>query len=105
MERARIRSRLRGTSTRPVGAGFAFSMRDMSAIVALSPPGISNGLRPASSEYTVAPSDHTSLATVPEMSSWSTSGADHGIERPTASFVSASPRVAAMPKSERTGWP
>ena len=69
MERARIRSRLRGTSTRPVGCGFAFSMRAISAIVALSPPGTSNGVRPASSEYTVAPSDQTSLATVPGISS------------------------------------
>ena len=105
MARASTRSRLVGTSMRPVGASFAFSIRDISVTVALSPPGTSNGLRPAIREYTVAPSDQTSLATVPDTSSWSTSGADHGIDSPTASLVSASPSVAAMPKSESTGCP
>ena len=71
----------------------------------LSPPGTSNGLRPASSEYTVAPSDHTSLATVPATSSSSTSGADQGTDRPTASLDSAWPSVEAIPKSDSTGWP
>ena len=53
----------------------------------------------------VAPSAHTSLAIVPLVSSRSTSGADQGMERPIASVTSASPSVAAMPKSLSTGCP
>jgi hypothetical protein len=80
-------------------------MRAMRSAERLAPPGSSKGERPARSEYTVAPRDQTSLATVPDVSSFSTSGADHGIDRPTASVESDSPRVAAIPKSESTGLP
>lgn len=53
----------------------------------------------------MAESAHTSDATVPWVASDNTSGADHGIDRPTAS-IAALPRVdAEMPKSESTGAP
>ena len=80
-------------------------MRDIRSVEEFDPPGTSNGERPASSEYTVAPSDHTSLAIEPGVSSSSTSGADHGIERPTESSSLATAIEAAMPKSESTGCP
>jgi|GEM_PF-4513539 hypothetical protein len=101
--RRRSASRLAGTSVRPIGCGLARAMRDMRSLLLFDPVGSSNGERPARREYTVAASAHTSLATVPEVSSSSTSGADHGIERPTDSSSRCVVIVDAMPKSESTG--
>ena len=53
----------------------------------------------------MAPSDQTSDATVPVVSSETTSGADHGIDSPTVSPAVVERVVAAMPKSESTGAP
>ncbi len=105
MARRSTSSSRSGTSARPVGRGRARWIRATRSAGAFCPPGTSNGLRPASSEYTVAASDHTPLRTVPGLSSASTSGADHGIERPTASVAAASSSVEAMPKSLSTGCP
>ena len=68
-----------------MGCGFARAIRPIRSLEEFDPPGISKGERPASSEYTVAASDHTSDASVPGVSSSRTSGADHGIDRPTES--------------------
>ena len=80
-------------------------MREMRSADLFDSPGISKGDRPASNEYTVAANDQTSDAMLPDVSSINTSGADHGIERPTDSWVSASLSVDAIPKSESTGCP
>ena len=78
-------------------------MRSVSAAWSFARPGCSAGLRPAMSEKTVAPNDHTSVATVPPVSPRSTSGAAHGTETPAASVASCC--RPAMPKSLSTGWP
>ena len=47
----------------------------------------------------------TSDSMLPGVSSSSTSGADHGIESPTASSSREAVNVEAIPKSDSTGWP
>src|SRR5690606_41069942 len=86
---ARIRSRAAGTSARPIGCTLAWLMRLMRSADLFAPPGTSNGDRPASSEYTVAANDQTSLWTVHGVSSSSTSGAVHGMDIATVSWLSA----------------
>lgn len=65
----------------------------------------SNGLWPASREYTVAPRLHTSLATVPLVCSATTSGALQGIDMASTSPPLRRCSDAEMPKSASTGVP
>ena len=65
----------------------------------------SNGLCPASSEYTLAPRLHTSLDTVPPVCSATTSGALHGIDMASTSSPSERTSVDEMPKSASTAEP
>ncbi len=88
-----------------MGCTFARLMREMRSADLFDSPGISNGERPARSEYTVAANDQTSDSMLPGVSSISTSGADHGMDMPTDSAFCDSLRVDAMPKSESTGCP
>ena len=57
-------------------------MRSIRLFVPFSPPGISNGERPASSVYTVAPSWYTSLRWSLRGGSRNASGGDHGTDTP-----------------------
>ena len=54
-------ARLRGTSSLPIGVIAPRSMRPMRSSEPFGRPGISNGVRAARSECTVAASEKTSL--------------------------------------------
>ena len=99
------RSNEGGTSVRPVAFTPPLSIRPIRSDAPFLPPGTSKGLRPATSENTVAASEYTSDWIDPRDSSIRTSGADHGMDMPMGSSGSAPPMVAAIPKSDNTGLP
>lgn len=95
-----------GTSARAIGTYVPREMRRTSCSRVFCPRSRrSNGLCPASSEYTVAPRLHTSLATVPDVCSATTSGALHGTDIASTSDALCRASDEAMPKSARTAEP
>ena len=77
-------------------------MREISSRWELSAPGRTNGDRPASSVYSVAPSAQTSTRTPSTFPSRNCSGGDHGMDIPASSSASP-PSVPEMPKSVSAG--
>ena len=114
-------ARLRGTSARSMGVIAPRSMRPMRSRDPLGRPGISNGVRPASSVCTVAASEKTSLRWSGRGSSSNISAGDHGTLMPIADWpdevaeasagdvtvcTGSSPsRFDEMPKSVSAGQP
>ena len=96
---ASTEARLRGTSDRSIGVMAPRSMRPIRSRDPLGRPAISNGVRPASSVYTVAVSEKTSLRWSGFGSSWNISGGDHGTLMPTADC----PEVVDEPADDAVG--
>lgn len=94
-------SREAGMSARFRGGSGALAIREISSFCELSAPGRTNGDRPASSVYSVAPRDHTSMAKPSGLPPAKASGADHGMDMPASS--SSMSVVPEMPKSVSAG--
>jgi len=90
-------------SRRPVGCTASRSIRAISELAWLGPPGSSNGERPASSAYTVAPRAYTSVRASAYGSEPNSSGADQGTDIPSASATVSI--CAEMPKSVSADQP
>ena len=118
---ASTEARLRGTSARSIGVIAPRSMRPMRSSEPFGRPGISNGVRPASSVCTVAASENRSLRWSGRGSSSNISAGDQGTLMPTADCpddvadasagvvtvcTGSSPsRFEEMPKSVSAGHP
>ena len=93
-----------GTSGRFRAGSGSLAIRWMRSVAVLRCPRRSKGVCPASSEYTVAARENTSLRTSARGGSAKNSGGDQGIDMPWESSTSSPcPAAMEMPKSVSAG--